>query len=682
MRGRSLEKVLHGLGPEALLEALRAWERGPSRGSGAGTGRRDRGRMEKRLAGLMRREGLAARKVRRLSPKLQALLQAFLSAPGYSLPEERLLAEPPRPLVTARAVQACLAALERDGLLFPIEGEGEKTVWGIPSELAGLLLWLQRREEVGLAHPLTLEGFLERKSWIEGGGKRSDPRTRQYVHRILSSREGILKRMERLSPSLLEVTRRALEEQGGILPLSVYRKMEDVPPWGGGRWRAELEREALGTVRFLPLVRYGVDLKEECLILFLETCRAVLGGARLDQPPPERESLSGVDLVSNLSRLIHLAGKSPLRLTDQGKPHKWVEKKVREALLPMGGGTVSSEEAFRFLVRYAWSRGLLEAEGDRWVPSPEGERAGALDLEERTRDMLEFAIKDRSAPGEPYHQVRMRKRLLVFLGGLEAGEWTPPMALPFLARNAHLADLNVLEGEGFYEGRLRRAYLGSLETPFLMAFHLRDWVQRRLHLLGLVDLGFREGRPAGFALTAMGEKILGTRAARGMEEPGGSEGLPPEEGRSSLLVTPDFEVLLFPGAGMEEAVHFLDRFAQRTVSDQVVHFQLSRESVARGIQGGLEGSDILEWLEERCRAPLPGNVRWALSEWGERAGLRRTPEGHYLVEGKETLVDRILSRADLEEYLLERPGPGAALLDGRLPRKKLEEALKDAGFFS
>ncbi len=682
MSGKRLEKVLRGLGDEALLEVLRAWERGPSRG-GRPLGRAGwRKKTEKKIAGLMRREGLAARKVRRLSPKLQALLQSFLSSPGYSIVEERLLAEPPRPLVTAQAVQACLAALEREGLVFPFEGEGEKTVWGIPLELAGLLLWLERRDRVGLAHPLTLEGFLERKAWVQGGGKPPDPEARRCVHRLLSSPEGILKRWERLSPRLRETARRALEEQGGILPLSVYRKMEGSPPWEGARWRTELEREALGTVRFLPLVRYGVDLKEECLILFLETCRAFLGRARLAEAPPETESLSGVDLVSNLSRLLHLAGKTPLRLTDQGRPHKWVEKKLREALLPMGGSTVPPEEAFRFLVRYAWSRGLLEAEGDQWVPSPAGEEAGTLDLEERTRDLLEFALKDRSAPGDPYHHVRMRKRLLVFLGRLRRGEWVPPMALPFLARNAYLAGLNPLEGEGFYEGRLRRSFLGSLETPFLMALHLRDWIQRRLHLLGLVDLGFCGGKPAGFALTAMGEKILGARAAGEREEEEEEEGAGPGEERSTLLVTPDFEVLLFPGEDLEEAVHFLDRFAQRTVTDQVVHFQLSRESVARGIQGGLRGGEILEWLESRCRAPLPGNVRWTLAEWGERAGFRRTPEGHYLVEGKEALLERILSRKDLEEYLLERPGPGSALLDGRLPRRKLEEALKEAGFFS
>jgi len=681
--GKRLEKVLRGLGDEALLEVLQAWERGPSRGGRHGKGPGWRKKIEKKVAGLMRREGLAARKARRLSPKLDALLHAFLSAPGYTIVEEELLADPPRPLVTAQAVHACLAALEREGLVFPFEGEGDKTVWGIPLELAGLLLWLERRDRVGLAHPLTLEGFLERKAWIQGGEKPTDPNARRYAHRILSSPEGIRKRWERLSPPLKETARRAMEEQGGILPLSVYRKFEGAPPWEGARWRAELEKEALGTVRFLPLVRYGVDLKEECLILFLETCRAFLGRARLSQPPPGRESLSGVDLVSNLSRLLHLAGTTPLRLTDQGRPHKWVEKKIREVLLPMGGSSVSPDEAFRFLVRYAWSRGLLEAEGDQWVPSPAGEEAGALDLEERIRDLLEFALKDRSAPGDPYHQVRMRGRLLVFLGRLGRGEWVPPLALPFLARNSYLAGLNPLEGEGFYEGRLRRSFLGSLETPFLMALHLRDWIQRRLHLLGLVDLGFREGKLAGFTLTAMGEKLLGSRAAGEKTDAGEEEEGPgPGEENSTLVVTPDFEVLLFPGEDLEEAVHFLDRFAQRTVTDQVIHFQLSRESLARGIQGGLEGEKILAWLESRCRAPLPGNVRWALVEWGERAGFRRTPEGHYLVEGKEALVERILSRKDLEEYLLERPGPGTALLDGRLPRKKLEEALKEAGFFS
>ncbi len=676
-----LEKVLKGLGDEGLAEALRAWERGPSRERKRG-GRPWRNGAEKRLAALMRREGLAARKVKRLSPKLQALLKAFLSAPGFAIRERKLYENPPRPLVTVQAVQSCLAVLEKEGLLFPLEGSGQETLWGIPRELGGLLLWLERRDQVGLAHPLTLSGFLERKAWVEGSGQEEDLTARRCASRLLSSPEGIRKRMDRLPSGLKEVVLRALEEQGGILPFSSFRKWEEAPPWEGAAWRAALEREALGTVRFLNLVPFGVDLKEECLVLFLETCRAFLGRAALEEPPPEREVLSGVDLVSNLSRLLHLAGRTPLRLTDQGKPHKWVEKKVRQALLPMGGGRIGPLEAFRFLVRYAWTRGYLEAEGDRWVPTPEGEEAGSMDLEERIRDLVEFAVKDKGAPGEPYHQARMRRRLLVYLGNLPEGKWVPPMALPFLARNTYLAGLNVLEGENFYQGRFRRSFLGSLETPFLMALHLREWMERRLHLLGLLELGYREGKLAGIALTAMGKRILA--APRLGEEdlleegPGGGG----EEEVATLLVTPDFEVLLFPGRDQEEAVHFLDRFAQRTLSDQVVHFRLSKESLSRGIQGGLRGEEVLEWLEGRCRAPLPGNVRWALREWGEGAGVRKTPEGHYLVEGREALVERILSQPDLEEYLLERPEPGKVVLDGRLSRKRLEEALREAGFFS
>ena len=72
---------------------------------------------------------------------------------------------------------------------------------------------------------------------------------------------------------------------------------------------------------------------------------------------------------------------------------------------------------------------------------------------------------------------------------------------------------------------------------------------------------------------------------------------------------------MFPGDDEHEVLHLFDRFAARIKSDHVYHFRLDRESVRAGVEDGLGGSQIVQELSDRARAPIPQNVLYSLEDW-------------------------------------------------------------------
>ena len=76
----------------------------------------------------------------------------------------------------------------------------------------------------------------------------------------------------------------------------------------------------------------------------------------------------------------------------------------------------------------------------------------------------------------------------------------------------------------------------------------------------------------------------------------------------SLIVTPDFEIVLFPTGDDAELVHELDRFAVRERQGETLHFRLNEKSVQRALSEGMYLSRILATLRGQSRTPVPQNV--------------------------------------------------------------------------
>jgi hypothetical protein len=224
----------------------------------------------------------------------------------------------------------------------------------------------------------------------------------------------------------------------------------------------------------------------------------------------------------------------------------------------------------------------------------------------------------------------MRRMLVRLLKRVEPLVWYDLMYVPFLARNTYLSSLDELSVDECFAGRFQSGAYAPMEDAQRLAWNLVTWVRQRLHLLGLVDLGYdKSGRPVALRLTRIGARLLGL----------GDEVPAAPQTTGSLVVTPDFEVVLFPTGDDGELIHDLDRFCEREKQESVLHFRITERTVHRALSEGMFLKRIVGTLENHSRTPVPQNVLYSIRDWASQAGLLRlTPD--FLVRAEDPEIAR------------------------------------------
>jgi hypothetical protein len=179
-----------------------------------------------------------------------------------------------------------------------------------------------------------------------------------------------------------------------------------------------------------------------------------------------------------------------------------------------------------------------------------------------------------------------------------------------------LCSLDELQVDEYFASRFLAGQYTPMEDIQRMAWNLVRWVRERLHILGVVDLGYdKAGRPVAMRLTRIGARLLGVVDGSPTAAPGSA----PLVG--NIVVTPDFEVVLFPTGDDGELVHDLDRFCTREKLGALVHFRISQKSVHRALSEGMFLKRIVHTLEHHSRTPVPQNVLYSIRDWAAQAGL-------------------------------------------------------------
>jgi hypothetical protein len=185
--------------------------------------------------------------------------------------------------------------------------------------------------------------------------------------------------------------------------------------------------------------------------------------------------------------------------------------------------------------------------------------------------LLAHFVEDRTLPGEPFHQTRMRRVLLRLLRRAEPMLWQDVAILPFLARNAYLTQLEAQADRGVLRGAVpgRRLHADRVAAadvlePADLGEEAPVPARPRRHR-------HAPGRVSALRLSRLGAELLDA-------EPAGKVG----GTRSSVIVQPDFEMLVFPGDDVHDVVHLFDRFARRTKSDHVHQFRIDQAERSRG----------------------------------------------------------------------------------------------------
>ncbi len=266
---------------------------------------------------------------------------------------------------------------------------------------------------------------------------------------------------------------------------------------------------------------------------------------------------------------------------------------------------------------------------------------------------------------EPAHEEAVRARQMVVQRALHAQPEVWHELATFIARTKLYVPYLLFPRQ--YGSRVDRYSIGS--NPYGWDFRLRrGWLTHRegwhqveggfirsvvsgpLHWLGLIEIN-DEGHPNAFRLSSDIELISSDLPIE-MKEP--------DWGR--LIVQPNFELVAL--APVSEALLVsLDRFAERMRLERIAQYRLTRASVTRAIQVGMQASAIQEVLERAAGGDgdIPQNVRYSLVEWERQARRIELWRGMTLLEvDDESLLDALFADETMRSMMGRRLAPRLA----------------------
>lgn len=370
--------------------------------------------------------------------------------------------------------------------------------------------------------------------------------------------------------------------------------------------------------------------------------RVCLDPTELAPAPPER------DLLEDLHRFLAYVYKNEVTLTQQGQIFKRHQRALLELLraheLSGDSATGRYPEPLGLLVGFALHQHLVLRE--------EGTLRAAPDLTEwlrqgdgsKRRELFAY-WRDRYY----YHQ-----DLQTFLSTARAvsGRWVSARAVA--------AELEPL---------LNPSQRNSFQTR--VRFHLVTF----LAPLGLFELAQRTGEAGATAdvacrLTPAGEALL-----LGLDPP------EPLGINRRFILQANFELIVARPINSQMLWH-LEVIADLVRSGSALIYQLSRHSIYRALKTGMNGEQILRFLQEHSSTPVPQNVAFNLQEWTRAYGQVYLQEAILLRCTDPGLARMIRASRRTGRYIIDQVGPtdlivhrddyealmAALLADGLLPR--------------
>lgn len=626
----SLRVLLQGAPETALRECVYRWcgakepDAKPSLVTAANAMESEQ-RVQERLAALPR--------------KLQDLLEAFFTDGGSVRSVQALFSECGRHFKSRFELEASLAALHREAFVWHVKDKRwanhDSPCWAAPSELVECIRQCRQRRQRLLQDALTLQGFLDARFFRErargagangangsavhtsGNGARPGAKDEakaadhaRKIYKLYTMESSMAQRLQKLPAPVAAIVDVVLHKHGGIAAWDeVLREVELPDPPDLAFVGKSLAEAMVGTTTDLELARVGIQPLERAVVVFHEVAlHAIKRRGEDHRPPVSEELVCRGDMATNVGRFLRELQQSKVLFTADGELFKASAKRIAGTLLPVPGGFLSPDTALEAIFRFCLQRRLIDRRGERSLrPTPAGNDFDRAGLAEQVKMLLAHFVEDRTLHGEPYHHTRMRRVLLRLLRRAEPLLWQDVSVLPFLARNAYLAQLEAAPAEEFFAARFQGGGYTPGESLQQMCWNLLVWVKRRLFPLGVVDIGMHQGRVTALRLSRLGAELLDAEPAARV---GGT--------RSSVIVQPDFEVLVFPGDDVHDVVHVFDRFAHRTKSDHVHQFRIDEASVRAGLADGMTGAQIVQELTDRARVPIPQNVLYSLEEWTQK----------------------------------------------------------------
>ncbi len=211
-------------------------------------------------------------------------------------------------------------------------------------------------------------------------------------------------------------------------------------------------------------------------------------------------------------------------------------------------------------------------------------------------------------------------------------------------------------------GRPRSLEMGT-DWDLVEGAFIRAVFHGPLTWLGLVECRTRPDAGDVFAISLLGAQVLdlsGSVAAPAIDEISSH--------RDSLIVQPNFDVVVYEPDERPELLYNLDRFAERVSRDRLAIFRLTDASVSAGLQLGLRIDHVIDLLQQTARTPLPQNVVFTLRDWARRFEAVHWIRNAWLIEAPdEATLDRWLAEPVVAKAVERRLSPTVGLCVAERP---------------
>ncbi len=197
-----------------------------------------------------------------------------------------------------------------------------------------------------------------------------------------------------------------------------------------------------------------------------------------------------------------------------------------------------------------------------------------------------------------------------------------------------------------WDFRLRRGWLTHREGWHMVeGGFIRAVVLGPLYWLGLVDVRTEKGTTAFCPAPGMA-LVMHREAVAVQDAPWGR-----------LIVQPNFELVAL--APVSEALLIkLDSFAERLSLEHIAQYRMTKASVMRAIQLGLQAETIQQILTEASGVEIPQNVQYSLIEWERQARRIELWQDITLLEVEDAaLLDMLFNDEQARPWLKRRLSP-------------------------
>lgn len=367
-------------------------------------------------------------------------------------------------------------------------------------------------------------------------------------------------------------------------------------------------------------------------------------------------------LISDLIIFLSFIAKEELKLTAKKEISKKDQERFIEKL------HIKNEARSQFIESLALDFGLIKISGDQYI------------LTDKINEILPITDED---------LIRLFFKYIFF--GLESIEGFKRKEI-FISRVNELnirIVLDAIKKVEVGENIFIKSFIKKLQNKLFDEKDENRWIyfddkffekviSDYLLWLGIVDGGFVEGKMISFSLTEFGKELL-TSERKASKEPtiylDKSCGVKPKK---ILFMTPNFEISVLSEEIDKIALFDLNRFADIQKADMVSLYQITSETIMKGIESGFSLDKIIYFLKKYSSNDIPQNVIYQLRDWASKYGKVRTFKGTFIVVNDVPLFLEINKR--ISSYIEQSIEPNIILIkEENIP--KIREILEKNGIF-